>query len=224
MIDIRERDRFVILAPLERVPALPEPALGLLWPDSESGRENMKRRLWQLTEERLLVRHAALAAVPDEVVLFYHWLPGMPEPDFGALAWELEKRWTAIEPRRVVFYTAGERAARHYGRTIRSPLKSAGALSHNLVLGMVFMDYALRRPTLVKGWVCEEVIAESRGHGEKVVDACVVDSTGTPALCVEVAGRSYAASNGARLRDIHRDCAERALPYEMWTVPEGGKK
>jgi hypothetical protein len=220
-----ERDRFIIRSLLECVPALHEPALALRWPDSESGLENMIRRLAQLTGEGLLTRHTAIAAVPDEVSLFYHWVPGMPGPDFGAYAWELERRWAAIEPRRVVFYTAGERAARHYGRKVRSPLKSAGALSHNLTLGMVFMDYALRRPTLVSGWVCEDVIAENRGHGEKVVDACIVDSTGTPALCVEVAGRSYAASNGARLRDIHHDCAARGgLPYEMWTVSDGGKK
>jgi hypothetical protein len=220
---IGKRDNFTIRAPLECVPALDERALAWLWPDSDSGRENMTRRLAQLTDEGLLTRHTAIAAVPEEVSLFYHWVPGMQEPDFGPLAWELERRWAAIEPRRVVFYTASERAARHYGRKVRSPLKSAGALSHNLTLGMVFMDYALRRPTLVSGWVCEDVIAESRGHGEKVVDACIVDSTGTPALCVEVAGRSYAASNGTRLREIHRDCAARSLPYEMWPLPTEGR-
>lgn len=224
MITVVPRDRFILHGLLHQVPSISETAFGALWPDTDAGRENMTRRLGQLTAEGLLSRHTAVVAVPEEVALFYHWTPGMPEPDFGARAWELATRWAAVEPRRVVFYTAGDRAARHYGRTIRSPLKSAGALAHNLALGMVFMDYAIRRPLLVSGWVCEEVIAASRGFGEKVVDACIVDSAGTPALAVELAGASYAASNGARLKDLHRDTAARLMPYEMWTVSDGGRR
>lgn len=219
-----DRDRGVVHAVSHQTPCLHEAALAPWWPDTDAGRENMARRLGQLTAEGLLARNAAVVAVPDAVALFYHWCPGMPDPDFGARAWELARLWAAVEPRRVVFYTAGERAARHYGRTIRAPLKSVGALAHHLALGMVFMDYSVRRPVLVGGWVCEEVVADSRGHGEKVVDAVIVDSTGTPALCVELAGASYAASNGERLKEIHRDCEARSLPYEMWTASDGGRR
>lgn len=224
MITVVERDRRIVRALLHQTPSIPEPALAPWWPDTDAGRENMARRLGQLCAEGLLARHAAVVAVPAAVARFYHWTPAMPDPDFGPLAWELARRWAAVEPRRVVFYTAGERAARHYGRTIRNPLKSAVALAHNLTLGMTFMDYAVRRPVLAGGWVCEEVIAESRGYGEAVVDAVIVDSTGTPALAVEVAGASYAASNGERLKDIHRDSKSRSLPYEMWTVSDGGRR
>ena len=130
----------------------------------------------------------------------------------------------ASEPTAVETDTATEAAARHYGRTVRNPLKAAAAVAHNLGLGQVYAHFARHHPLLASAWVAEEVIAESRGHGEKVVDACVVDSTATPALAIEFAGRSYAASNGERLREIHRDCAARGLPYEMWTVSEGGSK
>jgi hypothetical protein len=220
MIAITERDRLIILAVLFKVPFLLEWALRLLWPDSDSGRENMARRLWQLRSEGLLARHMAMAPAAD-VALFYHWAPGMPEPDFGSLAWALAKRWEAVEPRAVTFYSATERAAKHYGRTVASPLKSASAIPHNLGLGQVYLHFALHHPLLAAAWVAEEVVASARGYGEKVVDACVIDSTATPALAIEFAGASYAASNGERLREIHRDCAARDLPYEMWTVSQG---
>jgi hypothetical protein len=142
----------------------------------------------------------------------------MSEPDFGGLAWALATRWKSIEPRSAAFYTATEKAARHYGRVIRSPLKSMAALSHNFGLGQCFCRIAVERPLLARGWVAEEVIASVRGYGEKVVDSCVVDSTSTPALAIEFAGASYAASNGQRLKDIHLDSASRRLPYEVWTV------
>lgn len=223
MISLTDRDRLLVLALLFRVPVLCLGALARWWPGNASGRENMLRRLHQLCSEGLIERHAAHVPAAPGVEIFYHWAPGMPDPDFGARAWALAGLWAAVEPRRVVFHTATAAAARHYGCAVRSPLKSAGSLAHNIALGQVFARYAVEAPSLAAAWVAEDVIAESRGHGEKVVDACVVDSTGTPALAVEVAGASYASSNGLRLREIHRDCAARVppLPYEMWTVSHG---
>lgn len=223
MITLTDRDRLIVLALLFKVPLLAESALALFWPDTDAGRENMARRLAQLCGEGLLARYAAQAQAA-EVALFYHWVPGMADPDFGRLAWALAKRWAALEPGRVVFHTATEASARHYGRTVRNPLKAAAAVAHNIGLGAVYAHYALHHPLLAGAWVAEEVIADSRGHGEKVVDAAVVDSTATPALAIEFAGSSYAASNGERLRKIHADCAARGLPYEMWTVSEGGAR
>jgi hypothetical protein len=221
MITLTERDRLIILALLFKVPLLAEFALALFWPWNDAGRANMARRLAQLCGEGLLARHAAEAQAAEDVDLFYRWCPGMEEPDFGPLAWALAKRWAALEPRRVVFYTATEAAAKHYGRTVRNPLRSAAALAHNIGHGQVFTHYAVNHPLLASAWVAEEVVAASRGYGEKVVDSVVVDSTATPALAIEFAGASYAASNGERLREIHHDCAARELPYEMWTVSYG---
>lgn len=222
MITLTDRDRLIVLALLFKVPLLAEFVLALFWPDTDAGRENMARRLRQLCGEGLLARHAAQTQAAAEVALFYRWTPGTAAPDFGPLAWALAGRWAALEPRRVVFYTATEAAARHYGRTVRNPLKAAAAVAHNIGLGGVYARFALHHPLLASAWVAEEVVADARGHGEKVVDACVVDSTATPALAIEFAGSSYAHSNGERLREIHADCAARGLPYEMWTVSEGG--
>ncbi len=224
MISLTDRDRLVVLALLFKVPLLAETTLTLLWPDTDAGRENLARRLRQLCEEGLLARHVAQAQASKEVALFYRWNPGTAEPDFGPLAWRLAKRWETLEPRRVVFYTATEGAARHYGGTVRNPLKAAAATSHNLGLGAVYAHFALHHPLLAGAWAAEEVVADARGHGEKVVDAVVVDSTATPGLAVEFAGSSYAASNGERLREIHADCAARGLPYEVWTVSDGGDR
>lgn len=224
MITLTDRDRLIVQALLFKVPLLAEATLARFWPDTDAGLENLGRRLRQLCDDNLLARHAAQAQAATDVALFYRWAPGAAEPDFGPLAWRLAKRWDAVEQRRVVFYTATEAATRHYGRTVRNPLKATGAIAHNLGLGAVYAHFALHLPPLAEAWVAEEVVADSRGHGEKVVDAVVVDSTATPALVVEFSGSSYSHSNGERLRDIHRDCAARGhgLPYEMWTVSGGG--
>lgn len=221
MITIGERDRFLILTPLFKVPFLPERSLASRWPANAAGRENMNRRLFQLCREGLLARHRAMARV-GEVSLFYHWAPGMPVPEFGALAWELAKRWERIEPEPVTFFSASTRAAKHYGGVIEHPLKSPAQISHDLALGHLFLKLAHLSPLLASAWVPEAVIARSRGHGEKVFDAYIVDSTATPALGIDVAGASYAASNGARLRELHEDSAARGIPYEIWTVTDGG--
>ncbi len=221
---ITERDRAILLAVLHKVPVLSEPALSCWWPDTDAGRDNMGRRLWQLREAGLLARYSLPVQATQRVELFYHWTPGMPEPEFGTLAWQLTKRWEAISTRQTVFYTATASAANRYGRTIQSPLRSTSAIAHHIGFGMTFAHYAFHHPLLAAAWVAEDVIAEVRGHGEKVVDACVVDSSSMPALAIEFAGASYAASNGERLRDIHHDCSERGLPYEMWTVPGGTTK
>lgn len=224
MITLTDRDRAIILALLFRVPVLALFALARRWPDTDAGRENMARRLWQLCDCGLLARYTLPVQAADSVGVFYRWAPGDPDPDFGPLAWELSRRWAAVEPQRVEFYTATATAARRYGQTVRNPLRSPSAIVHNIGLGMVYQHFAEFEPLLAEAWVAEEVIADVRGHGEKVVDACIVDSSATPALAVEFAGSSYAASNGERLREIHRDCVLRGLPYEMWTVNQGGER
>lgn len=224
MITLTDRDRLIIQAVLFKVPLLPESALAGLWPDSDSGTENMTRRLQQLCEEQLLDRHVAQAQTAARVALFYHSAPGIPVPEFGALAWALAKRWESLEPKSTAFYSATDSAAKHFGRSIRNPLKATSALSHNIGLGQCYLHFAIHHPLLASAWVAEDLIAESRGHGEKVVDACIVDSTATPALAIEFAGASYAASNGERLKEIHADCAARNLPYEVWTVQDGGPR
>jgi hypothetical protein len=221
VISLTERDRLITHGLLFCVPVLWLRSLFRLWPDTESGFENLVRRLENLCVEGLLLEHSAYAQAAA-VERFYHWAPGMPAPDFGALGWALAKRWEQLEPRRVAFYTATEFASRHYGRTVRNPLKSISALAHNIGLGDVWAQLAVTDPILARSaWVSEEVVAAARGYGEKVVDACLVDSTSTPALAIEFAGYSYAASNGARLREIHDDCSGRGIAYEMWTVSNG---
>ncbi|MEO2091628.1 MAG: hypothetical protein ABGY75_19400, partial [Gemmataceae bacterium] len=178
MIKLTPRDWLIIYTLLMCVPCLGRLALLTLWPDGPTGEENMDRRLYQLCEAGLLVRHTGYAQEADAVELFYFRSPGMPPPDFGALAWELAKRWERVPHGMVVFYTAGEKAARHYGRTVTNPLKSASALSHHINFGAVCLRHTALHPDLTRCWVSEEVIAAARGHGEKVIDAAIVDSTG----------------------------------------------
>jgi hypothetical protein len=220
---ITDRDRFLILSPLMKALFLPEQGLAPWWPDNDSGRQNMQRRLNQLVWEQLLVRHRTVAQV-GAVSLFYHWAPGMPAPDFGARAWELGKRWERVEPKPVTFYGASDRAAKRYGRVFGSSLKSPAQLTHELGLGSAFLKLAHHFPLLASAWIPEVVIARQSEPGEKVFDAYIVDSRSTPAIAIDFAGPSYAASNGARLRELHECAAEKGLPYEIWTITDGGSQ
>ena len=213
-------DRSVIHALLFAVPLLWEMSVVRFGSNSKSGCKNMIRRMAQLCDEGLIKRHTACAQVAAEVELFYFWAPQMRAPDFGARGWALSRLWEKLEPRPIAFYCATDLAARHFGCWIRNPLKIT-ALSHNIGLGQLYTYHKEHYPLLIRGWVSEEVIADARGYGEKVVDACIVDSTSTPALALEFAGASYGASNGQRLKEIHLDCARRNLPYEIWTIAEG---
>ncbi len=178
------------------------------WNNSFSGRAAARYRLARLVERKLVqimtvVTHPELP-ISEPVCV---WAPGDSEPEFGKIAYLLQRRWTkAVE--RLPVYVATQRAARlmgGFGGRLKQPLQA----THDLHVAAVFL---LRRKQHGKGafgWLLEDVIAHER-RGEKLPDAVIRD--GKSELVIEFGG----AYRKERVRKVHEDCAERGLPYEIW--------
>ena len=215
MKKLTERAEFALDAGLHRVSVLPEPAFPPSWAACFE----------ELCEAGLLNRHVAQVQMASGVRVLCCATPESPQLDFGALAWELAKAWEKLEPRRVVFYTASDAAAKHFGRSIKNPLKAVSAIAHEIGMVQVYRFYTSLAPLFAKTWVAEDVIASVRSFREKVVDCYLIDSRAIPALAIDFAGCSYAASNGARLKEIDAACRARKIPYELWApISEGGSR
>ena len=83
--------------------------------------------------------------------------------------------------------------------------------THDIHLGALYLKLMKDAPTIAAGWIGEEILAPTREH-QKLPDAILHDREGRPRLVIEFGG-AYPAD---RLQAFHEDCAERALPYELW--------
>jgi hypothetical protein len=85
------------------------------WSDSPSGTTNARKRLRQLLQSGYLQVHRVMARpLPTIEQPLLSWRPGEPLPEFGAVAWKLQSRWT--EPLRpLTVYIATGRTANFFG-------------------------------------------------------------------------------------------------------------
>lgn len=168
-----------------------------------------RRRLNRLTDGRFLSRLTAWAsAIPEITEPLCVWNPGDREPDFGALAYAAKRRWDKRPIRRQTIYTASEKLLRMYGMPSRSPLKLHQA-THDLALNDVCHYCRTNWPEYQ--FIGEEVFAPTRGHGEGVEDAQLVDGDEIIAV-IEHAG-SYRKD---RIIHFHDHVAERGLSYMLF--------
>jgi hypothetical protein len=205
---LTERERQFIQALAAKIRVLTfQQICGAWWPDSDSGRTNARRRLGELTRHGLLIRtrvHARPLLPLTEPLC--RWKPGEPEPNFGALAWQLHARWQ--EPlRTMTAYLGTKRAAGIFGGVADGRIKNPSQASHDIHLSGVYLHFLRAAPTLAAGWVGEDVLAPSR-EGQKLPDAILHDAEGRPRLAIEFGG-SYQA---VRIAEFHADCAARTLP------------
>jgi hypothetical protein len=139
------------------------------------------------------------------------WRPGYGEPDFGALAWTLEKRWQApLATTRVYF--AGREGLRLYGGVARGQLTNINQVSHDLHVTEVYLRLLAEEPALAAAWVGEDEHGDTRLKYQKQPDAVLCDDDGRPRLAIEFGGL-YGV---AKLSAFHRDMDRRGLPYEIW--------
>jgi hypothetical protein len=181
------------------------------WPDSESGRNNCRNRLRELTARGLLNRTQIFC--PPLLPLrepVYCWQPGKEPPNFGALSWQLQSRWTK-EPRPTTVYLASPRAVKLFGGTADGKIKNIFQATHDVHLAGVFLRLLETAPRLAASWVGEDVLAPTRVR-QKLPDAILHDDQGRPRLVIEFGG-SYPPE---RVADFHQDNLARGLPYEMW--------
>lgn len=172
-------------------------------------RATAARRLNQLVRGRLLNRlWAWCSEIPPIRAPLARWQPGEPEPDFGAVAYAAQQRFTDRPVRRISIYTASNKLLAMYGLPPRPHLKLHQA-THDLGVLEAYFYCRSRWPHYeFRG---EDCFSHERGHGEGVEDAQLLDGEEVVAV-VEYAG-TY---RRHRVRHFHEHVAERQVPYLLF--------
>jgi hypothetical protein len=124
------------------------------------------------------------------------WQPGLPQPDLGSVAWQLQSRrrqQSAVTTKCVV-------------ATSRRPPRATEA-THDLHLAAVFLLMSRELPTRAASWVFEDDLSLP---ADKVPDAVVTDGR---ARTVIECGGEY---GRRRLEEDHRFFAQLGYGYEIW--------
>jgi hypothetical protein len=210
-LQVRDEEILQTLAVKVRIMSLAQIASNW-WSGRESAVRTARRRLAALVQAGLLVRVFVQARpLPPITGPVLSWQPGLPEPDFGPVAWKLEKRWTA-GPRETAAYLATRKCANLFGGKARGILKYPHQATHDLGVAAIYLYLLRQRPEAAKAWIGEDMLAPERS-GEKLPDAVLASDPGQrPWLVLEFGG----AYDINRLRTFHQDCAERKLPYELY--------
>lgn len=137
------------------------------------------------------------------------WAVGERDPDIGAVAYRLQKRWT-LPIRRTAIAIATRVAARRFGGH-GGPLARPLQAGHDLHVTTVYLKYRQERPRAAADWLSESRLAPFRRH-RKIPDAAIGKAPDRPRLFIEF-GNGY---DARRVEAFHRDCAAEGCPYELW--------
>lgn len=142
-------------------------------------------------------------------------LGGEPPPDFGALAWLLEKRWRDAATCRVTICWASARAARLLSGVTKFDRRAA-QLEHDLGTASVLVRLHETRPELADQWIGEDMLRRDFAPGcavlKKTPDAAIV--AGRRIVRVIEYGGQYPAD---RLRQFDAHFyGKHNIPYEIW--------
>lgn len=211
----RDEDIMRVLSIKLRLLALPQIA-AIWWTQTASGLVATRRRLAALRDAGLIVmRYVHARPVPEITEPVFSWKPGQPPPDYGPLAWRLERRWTAA-PRRTAVFLATRRGANQFGGRSCGIVKQHFQASHDLGVAQMYMALRRLRPEAAARWIGEDLFSylrQSRKSREKIPDAAIVDNKTKRIEQILEFGGAY---DAARLRRFHCDCSRREIPYELW--------
>ncbi|TWU58962.1 hypothetical protein Poly51_17430 [Rubripirellula tenax] len=139
------------------------------------------------------------------------WKPKTPAPDFGAVAWKLQSRWTAGVVKTPV-YTATSKSSKMFGGRGGKRLKLSFHATHDLGVSQMFLNLRRNDADKAATWIGEDDLAPFR-YRQKLPDAVLAKAPDQrPRLVLEFGG-SY---DKQRVEAFHRDCQKRHLPYEIW--------
>ncbi len=182
------------------------------WMPTPAGQANARRRLASVAETGLLrsahVHARPLPELPGPVLA---WNPGGPDPDFDAISWTLQSRWTK-PPRRIVVYFVTRRGANQYGGRLRGKIKQELQATHDLGVAEVYLQLRARAPEVALRWTGEDTLRLTRKR-QKIPDAVLRPSAPNARPLVIEFGGAY---DARRVRSFHRDCSQRKLSYEIW--------
>ena len=136
------------------------------------------------------------------------WNPGDPTPDFGAIAYRLQKRWTQPMRRIKIYVTTDHVTARASVECgcLRSPLQAG----HDLHVATVYLKLRETWPEGAERWEGEDGLRFGFGH--KVPDAIIRHPKQHIQTIVEFGG-SY---RKGRVKEFHEFWAARNVPYMIW--------
>lgn len=185
---------------------------GAWWAPTAAGEANARRRLASLAESRLVGSARVHARpLPELACPVLAWSPGQADPDFDAVSWALQSRWTKA-PRRIVVYFVTRRGANQYGGRLRGQIKQELQVSHDLGVAQVYLRLRAEQPDAALRWTGEDTLRTGRKR-QKIPDAMLrpCSSHASP-LVIEFGG----AYDARRVRSFHHDCSKRKLPYQLW--------
>lgn len=188
--------------------------VSLLLP-SLSPRE-IRRELRSLLDSGFIIERAFL--MHPEIYLpgpLFQGGKGLPPPDYGALSYELRKRWT-LAPERSSAYLATRQTAKLFGGfsgggNRDGVLLAALQATHDLHCTQIFLRIQQEHPALATQWLSEAVLKQLH-PGEKTPDAAIVERSGKMLLAIEFGG-SY---RPRRLKALHETFISKAIPYQIW--------
>lgn len=178
------------------------------------------RRLTQLESAALIARTRVLAHPMLELEApVATWSPGHPAPEFGAVSYRLQARWTrSVRPTEVIFASA--RAMQILGPLLGGAggkLDYPLQVTHDMHVARIYVGLRDRDPEEARMWQGEELLRRERKKGKgKVCDAALVEVRpgGKERLVRAIEfGGSYRPD---RVRAFHRVMENRRLAYELW--------
>jgi len=178
------------------------------WPNTSDPEKAARERLRKLERDGWLHRkrvniHPLLSL--ERPVSF--WKCGDSAPNFGSLAYQLQKRWKdSLELETV--YIASRKTANHFGG-FGGKFKHRTQLTHDIHLASIYFSMLQEDKELAKRWSGEE---ERSSNGEKLPDAVLLNNSGIVEEVIEFGGEY----DRRRVEAFHRYCEERKYGYQLW--------
>jgi hypothetical protein len=166
-----------------------------------------------LVASGLLETHKVAVVVVDPAEPLWTWSPGDPEPAYGHVLWQLERRWRSTQARRTTICWATQRAAQRFGGVAEFK-NHASQVEHDLGTAAVLTRLHEIGSPMVAGWTGEMILNRDYRQAAwlgKRPDAAVVDN-GVVSRVIEFCGQYTI----RRLHGFHRHFRRFALPYDLW--------
>lgn len=178
------------------------------WGESSAPERAARARLRQLENAGWLLRkrvniHPLLSL--EEPILV--WSPSKAEPNFGAVSYQLRKRWT-MPLQLTTAFIASRKTANQYGG-FGGKFKHRTQLTHDLHLAELYFAMIAEDAGVSKRWSGEE---ERASDGEKLPDAVLLNESGEVDEVIEFGGQY----DRRRVEEFHRYCKVKGFRYQLW--------
>jgi hypothetical protein len=208
------RNRVIVETVADKVPHLTVvDQVASFWPKTIAGRKNAMRQIVAL--ERLNLLHRVTILIRDELAMeapVVEWRPGLPDPQYGAVAYRLQSRWR--QPVRSVVAIVATRKARAYFGVTRERQFFPEQCAHNHHLAVLYLRLLRTEPEVAARW-CQEPKWRSAAvrRLEKLPDVGIYSEDGTRIERLIEHGGNYDRRRVERFHDFARASG---LPYTLW--------